>query len=368
MLACFATVYDHAKGADARFLVGSDLRVTPNPTSGAPHPVSLVDELGVAGTSGATAVVFSPDNSVLTSPFNEDVATLAAIDPVTYSRVAALQDSLFIRGGSATSMMSKLRTQPRGVLVNVALADGLKLKAGDKATVLFGRGTDQQTRRAVTVLGLFTHFPGAPKGTDIVANLGYYGQVTGLTEADYYLLSTTDRSGSGLVRAHDSLKDIKGFSSRFTVQTSATALDRDQSSLTALNVRGLLDLDSFFIFCMSAAATAMFVFGLLLHRRREYITMRAQGMRRREIRLLILAESGITTTLGAAIGVLVGIAMASQFVHVLRPIFTLPPPLEVPPAELGLLVALVLGAGVLSSVAAALLIGRLKPTELLREE
>ena len=152
------------------------------------------------------------------------------------------------------------------------------------------------------------------------------------------------------------------------MQTSATALDKDQSSLTALNVRGLLHLDSFYTFLMAATATAMFVFGLLLQRRREYVTLRAQGLQSWEVRRLVLAEAGLSATLGTTIGMLIGVGMAAQFVHVLRPIFTLPPILTVPASQLAILGALVLGAVVLSSAAAALLISRLKPTELLREE
>ena len=366
-LACFTTVYDKAKVADARFLAGSDIRLTPNPTSGAPHPTSLATGFSVDGVNGATAVVYSPENSVLTSSFNEDVATLAAIDPRTFTQVAALQDSLFVEG-SVGQMMSMLQEQPDGVLVNTALAEGLKLKTGDEAQVLFARGTDQQTRRPVRVLGLFTRFPGAPDGTDIVGNLNYYERETGLAEADYYLVSTADRSGPGLDYAVRSLSALDGFSRGFNVQTSAATLDKDQSSLTALNVRGLLQLDSFYTFLMAATATAMFVFGLLMQRRREYVTLRAQGLQSREIRRLVLAESSISATLGAAIGLLVGVGMASQLVLVLRPIFTLPPPLEVPVSELAVLAALVLGATALSSAAAARLIGRLKPTELLRDE
>jgi putative ABC transport system permease protein len=133
-------------------------------------------------------------------------------------------------------------------------------------------------------------------------------------------------------------------------------------------VRGLLQLDSFFTFLMAATATAMFVFGMLRQRRREYGTMRAQGMSSRDIRALVLAEAGISASLGAAIGVMVGIGMASQFVQVLRPIFTLSPALAVPVAELAVLAALVLCATALSSAAAAFQIGRLKPTDLLRDE
>ncbi|WP_309620056.1 FtsX-like permease family protein [Salinibacterium sp.] len=367
MLASFATVYDKAQVTDARFLVGSDIRLTPNPTNPTEHPTTLTSELTVDGVSGATAVVYSLENAVLTSEFNEDVATLAAIDPATYRGVAALQDSLFM-DGSSSRMISLLEKRPDGVFVNTALAQGLKLSVGDRAELLLARDTDQQTRRPVVVLGLLTLFPGAPTGTDIVANLGFYERETGLKEADYYLLHTADRSSAGLERALQSLSGIQGFHERFDVNTTVEAVNKDQSSLTALNVRGLLQIDSLFTFLMAATATAMFVFGLLMQRRREYVTMRAQGMHAREIRWLVLAESGISTILGTVIGLIIGIGMASQFVYVLRPIFTLAPPLDIPFGELALLVALVLGATALSSVVAAILIGRMKPTELLRDE
>jgi hypothetical protein len=60
--------------------------------------------------------------------------------------------------------------------------------------VLYGRGTNNQTRKTVKVLGLFTQFPGAPAGTDMVASLSYYQQVTGRMSADYDLAATTGRA------------------------------------------------------------------------------------------------------------------------------------------------------------------------------
>ncbi len=56
-------------------------------------------------------------------------------------------------------------------------------------------------------------------------------------------------------------------------------LARDQSSLAALKVAGLADLDSGFALAMAVIAIAIFVFGLLLQRRREYVTLRGPGTR-----------------------------------------------------------------------------------------
>ena len=62
---------------------------------------------------------------MLTSAFNEDVATLAAIDPRTYRQVGALEESVFV-DGSVEQMLSTLQQHPDGVFVNSALAEGLK--------------------------------------------------------------------------------------------------------------------------------------------------------------------------------------------------------------------------------------------------
>ena len=129
-----------------------------------------------------------------------------------------------------------------------------------------------------------------------------------------------------------------------------------------------LHINSLFTFLMAATATAMFVFGLLMQRRREYVTLRAQGLGSQQVRQLVLAESGASALIGALIGLVIGVLMASQFVQVLRPTFTLPPPLRLPLPELSVLAVLVVVATALSALAAAILISRLKPTELLRDE
>jgi ABC-type antimicrobial peptide transport system permease subunit len=152
------------------------------------------------------------------------------------------------------------------------------------------------------------------------------------------------------------------------VETRETNLDKDQSSLAALNIRGLLTLDSGFGLAMAIIAIGIFVFGLLLQRRREYVTMRAQGLQSREIRALIVAETGTVTVTACLVGILVGVGMAFFLVNVLRPLFVLTPRLLFPAGSVGVLVLLVLVATLASSVAASALVGRLKPTELLRDE
>lgn len=68
---------------------------------------------------------------------------------------------------------------------------------------------------------------------------------------------------------------------------------------------------------MGTVTITIFVFGLLLQRRREYVTLRAQGLQPRSIRLLIGAEAGTVAIAGCIAGVVVGLVMAVYLIGVL---------------------------------------------------
>ncbi len=367
MLACFATAYDRAEAEDARFAVGSDVRLTPNPASGFIPPISLAAQWRGEAVAGVTPVVYGLENTALTAATVDDVTSMAAIDPNVYPLVASLPDDLFV-DSSAAAAMSALAAHPDGILLNAAAAKSFGLRVGDSVKLLLDPEAEEPVQHPVQVLGLFTRFPGAPSATDLVANLSYYEQQTGRHDAGYFLLAARDRSPAGVTAVLSSVQSTPDFAARFDVSTAAANLDKDKSSLTALNVRGLLHLGSFFTFLMAATATALFVFGLLMQRRREYVTLRAQGLHGREVRRLVLAESGLSAVLGAGIGIVVGIVASTEFVRVLRPIFLLPPRLAPPAGALGTLVGLLLGATVLAGAAAAVMLNRLEPAELLREQ
>jgi len=120
---------------------------------------------------------------------------------------------------------------------------------------------------------------------------------------------------------------------------------------------------------MSAAGVAIFVFGLLLQRRKEYVTMRALGIRMSQLRSLVLGEATVVAALSLIVGAVVGGAMAVMFVQILSPLFTIPPTsLTIPAGQLIVLATLVLGGMGLSVLLAARSLRRLNPVELLREE
>jgi len=366
-LATFAATYDAAKAADSRFTVGSDLRLTPSPLASHPVPPSFASSLRVSGVSAVTPVAAKPENAVLIGPHNQDLKELTAIDPTGFRRVAPLSDSFF-RGRSAAAAMAAIERDRRALLVDSQTAGDLQVRTGSDVKVLLARGTKHQRLATFHVAGLFDRLPGFPQGTNLIANLGGYEAATGMHHVDFFLARTVDESPAGVTRAAAALHAGPAGAHAIIVDTTRTALDKDQSSLTALNIHGLVDLDSLFTLMMALTAIAVFVFGLMLHRRREYVTLRAQGMRTGELRRLVLGEVALVAGCGLAAGLLVGTGMAYLLVHVLRPLFILDPGIAFPGGELLRLVVLLVAATLAATVAASAILGRLRPVELLREQ
>jgi hypothetical protein len=355
-VAMFAATYDDGKASDSNFVVGSDVRVTHNVLSPRPLSSSFASKLRVRGVSAVSPVVFKLENAVVIGRYNQDRKDLAAIDPATFRRVAALSNSFFV-DRSAGETIGALETNPDAMLLDSTTAEDLQIAAGDNVQVLLARGTPSQALHTFRVEALFQRLPGFPQGVNVVTNLASYQAVTRSDEVDFFLVRTTDGSRSGLATTVDAMRAGPGRQDPINIDTTATALDKDQSSLTALNVHGLVDLDSMFTLLMSAAGIAIFVFGLMLQRRREYVTLRA----------LVLAEAILVAVCGLAAGVLVGAGMAYLLVHILRPLFILDPTLALPTRRLATIALLAAAATLASALAGSAILNRLRPTELLRE-
>jgi ABC-type lipoprotein release transport system permease subunit len=366
-LALFAAAYDDAKEADSRFVVGSDLRVTPNVLSPRSHPSGFASQLEAPGIAAASPVVFKLENAVLIGPHDQDTKDLAAIDPASFRQVAALSDSFFVDRSSADAM-AVLQSDRRALLVDTQTADELSVERGDRVRVLLARGTKRQRLAVFHVAGLFERFPGFPQGTNLVANLGYYEKTTGLRRVDFFLARASEAGPDGLARAVSALRSGPGRRSALNIDTTETAFDKDQSSLTAVNFQGLVDLDSFFTLLMSAAGIAIFIFGLMLQRRREYVTLLAQGMQARELQALVIGEAALVAVCGIVAGLLVGTGMAFLFMHILRGLFILDPAMAFPAGDIAILAILVLAATLASALVAIAMLRRLRPTEVLREQ
>lgn len=366
-LATFSETYEVTKADDARFFVGSDLRIAPSVVGSRPYLATDAIRLAVDGVSAVTPVIFDLENSVLVGPYNQGRANLAAIDPAGYTLASPSPVERFL-DASTRAAVAALDADPNGVMVDVETADDLQVETGDTVEVILALGTERETRVSLRVAGLFERLPGFPEGANLVVDIDLFQEATGLERVDFFLAQAADDGRAGLARAATALRSGPGASEPIHVDSSETALDKDQSSLTALNILGLVRLDSLYVVLMSVATIAIFVFGLMLHRRREYVGLRALGMRIRELRAIVLAEAALVALLGVTIGVLVGIAVGALTVRVLRALFILEPAVSFPVGRIALLAALALAAALVSGLAATEILRRLKPTEVLREE
>ena len=364
-LAVFATSYDGAKAADARYVTGSDLRITPDPAGGRTFHTADAATLTVDGITAVIPVVYGAHNVILRSDRTSDIANLAALDPLAFTQIAPLDDSHF-PSGSAAAMLQALADDPNAILLSTDMSQFLRAPVGTRMKVLLARGTTVQTEVDLQIIGLFDRLPGFPEGADALMNLSRATQAVPSAAPAFFLARTTDQTEATLTQATTALQATAGQTVR--IDTRLTALAKDQSSLAALNIDGLLRLDSGFSLAMGAVTVAIFVFGLLLQRRREYVTLRALGMQPAAIRALIGAEAATAAIAGCAIGVPVGLVMAFYLINVLRPLFVLNPPYLVDVGSSGLVLASVLGAALLATLGASALVNRLNAMELLRDD
>ena len=366
-LAVFTSSYNAAKLADARYTLGADIKISPSPTH--PADIGAADASAVLDRSAAqiVSVIYGVQNTILRSDRTTEVTNLAAIDPTTFGTVVPLADADFSTG-SASLALGLLQDRPDTILLSRDIAKFIKVDIGTKIHVLLGRNTPEQVEVPTEVVGLFDRLPGFPEGADALMNIHTYLAKVPSAKTAFLLVSLKDRSDQGVQELVDRLKTHAATTGTLQIQSRLNTLAKDQSSLAAMNINGLLKIDSGYVLAMGAVTMAIFVFGLMLQRRREYVTLKALGMQSGAIRALIAAEAGSAVLAGCLIGLPVGLAMAWYFINVLRPLFILAPPFQVSPGEVGWLIGSVVVAAALASYVASAIVDGLKATELLRDE
>ena len=118
---------------------------------------------------------------------------------------------------------------------------------------------------------------------------------------------------------------------------------------------------------MSVNIVAIFVFGLMLHRRKEYVTLGALGMESRTRFALVLGETALVALGGAVTGVVVGTATGYLFIQVLRPLFIVSPIVTLPVGSVVVTALVPPLAAMACAIAATATLRRMRPTEVLRE-
>jgi hypothetical protein len=242
------------------------------------------------------------------------------------------------------------------------------VQTGDSVRIQVPSQSGRLVPLTLHAIGVVTNWPGFPQGVDLVGNLSTLQAATGSATPSAYLLRT-DGSDATNTAVTGAIKAGPGSSTTLVLDSTTTAYNREQSTLAALNLDELGRMEIAFTVLMSALGVGIFVFGLLLQRRKEHVTLRALGLRARSLHALILGEAGLAAVLSLLLGTGVGLVMALMSVQILQSVFTIPPrSITLPAAGIALLAGATVLLSVVASAVAARALRRAPLVELLREE
>ena len=356
-LGVFTATYDQQARVDAELTLGADVAVTAPPGAVSAHGLDrTISRLpGVAATTTvdhAYAYV-GPD---LQDTFGINAATLPA--------ATSLRDSYFL-GGSAATMMSRLRSTPDGILVSKETITDYQVRPGD---LLRLRVLDQRSGRfrvaPFHVVGVVQEFPSAPRDSFMVTNLSYLNHVTHAGGPNVVFVRT---SGDPHAVAHAISRAVGHYGVK--VNDIASQLQQTTTSITTVDLTGVSRIEEVFVVVLAAAAMALFVGLAVLERRHEFATMAAVGASLREIGAFLWSEAVIVLVASLVLAIGLGFLLSEMLVAMLQHVFDPPPDqLAVPWAFLLALggAALIAGLGAVAVTMRAL--RRLRLGAILREE
>ena len=360
-LAVFVATFHARQEVDARFAVGSDVRVTVSPGQVLPPDI----DAAAAGAGRESRSARWPRCPTPSSARRS--SSSSAIDPTTFPDVAPLSSGFFTDTNAADAMQA-LVDDPHAVLVDSETADTFNLDEGDVMRLLIpspslGAPVLVNLKVAATLI----QFPGFPTGLDFVGTLDTYRQETGVGSPSYYLLRT-DGTEETNERVSAAVTSALGTDVPARISTTAAAANPDQTSIAGLSLTGLGRVEGFYMLLIASLGIIIFVAMLLVQRTGERAVMRALGLARRRLRAVLLGEAVIVASVSTVAGTIIGVPMAYMFIQVLRRIFVVPPRLSYPPA----LALLLLGVAVVTIAVAAAIVSvavrRLRVVEFLRAE
>jgi putative ABC transport system permease protein len=356
-LGIFTATYDQQARVDAQLTLGADVAVSAPP--GVVRLHHLDASIGrLPGVAATTAV----DHAY--AYVGPDLQDTFGIDPSTLPQATSLRDSYFI-GGSAGTMMARLRATRDGILVSKETITDYQLGVGD---LLRLRVLDHLTGRfrvaPFHVVGVVQEFPSAPRDSFMVTNLAYLNSVTHDTGPNVVLIRA---SGDPRAVAHT----VAAATGRYgaTVKDIRSQLHQTTTSITTVDLTGVSRIEEAFAVVLAAAAMGLFVGLAVLERRHEFATMAAVGASLREIGAFLWSEAAIVLAASFLLAIALGLLLSEMLVAMLHHVFDPPPDqLAIPWAFLLVLSAGALGGGLGAVALTARSLGRLRLGAILREE
>jgi putative ABC transport system permease protein len=344
----FVGTYEVARHHDTTMGVGSDVRVVPAQVTPAPvPPLSAPDVAASTPIRNVSALV------------GTDRVSALVVDRSTY-RQAVTQAPIIQSGGGLDALFG----DPQGVLIQWEFARDFSVAPGDPLNVTF---TDPATKVAKVVtlhtIGVYRAVPPSSPGANFM--MASSSLPIPAPAPDFYLARVAP--GHSVAEATSRINQAAGASAAWKVATVADALQREQNTLSSLDLRGLSRLEAAGTALIAALGVAVLGAFLVLERRREFSVLRSVGASTGQLLTGPALEGSLTIGTSLLIGIPVGLIVATISTRVLSLLFSLPAPFLRPPGlQLGGLGLLVAASSAVALAASLLVVARLRPAAELR--
>ena len=311
--AVFNTTYNAQSQVDAELTNGSDVAVT---GSSAFAPSSMLSQL--KALSGVAAI--QPMQHRFAYVGN-DLQDIYGIDPAHIGEATNMSNAFFAEG-NAQSTLASLAAHPDGVLVSQETVTNYQLSVGDRINLRLQSANDHQYHMVpFYFLGVVREFPTAPKDSFLIANASYIAQQTGNNAAEIVLMRANGNPTDLSSQARALVSSLPG--AKVTDIGSTQRLI--SSSLTAVDLHGLTNLELTFAILLVAGATGLILALGLAERRRTFAILSALGAKKHQLGAFIWSEGLLIQVGGGIIGILLGFGIAQMLVTILTGVFDPPP-------------------------------------------
>ena len=311
--AVFNTTYNAQSRVDAQLTNGADVTVT---GSSSIAPSSMLSQLSTLPGVAAAQTMQHRFAYV-----GNDLQDIYGINPMHIGDVTNMSNAFF-SGGNAQATLATLAAHPDGVLVSEETVTNYQLNVGDRINLRLQSATDHQYHIVpFHFLGVVREFPTAPKDSFLIANASYIAQQTSNGAAEIVLMRASGDPSvlAGQVRSVvSSLPGLK-------VTDIGSTQRQISSSLTAVDLHGLTNLELAFAILLVVGATGLILALGLAERKRTFAVLAALGAKRNQLGAFLWSEGLPIQIGGGLIGIALGFGIAQMLVTILTGVFDPPP-------------------------------------------
>lgn len=310
--AIFNTTYKAQERVDAQLTNGSD--VTAFGTSARPAGAHL------AALTALPAAAAAEPMQHRFAYVGADLQDMYGIDPKRIGHATSLSDAYF--SGRAADVLDRLAATANAVLVSDETVQDFQLQEGDVVNLRLLNATDHQYHPVpFKFVGVAREFPTAPKDSFIVANADYVAKMTGSDASEYVLMRA---KGDPRELAHQ-VSSVLSSDPSIKVADIGQAAHLIGSSLTAVNLAGLTNIELAFAVAMAGAAAGLMLALGFLERRRNFTILSAIGAKPSQLGSFLWSEGLVILAGGLVFGLISGFVTAWMLVKLLTGVFDPPP-------------------------------------------